>query len=137
MSTTNKLTGKAASWTYKGTTIPFTKITPSTERTMADTTDSTDYDTGSDMIWPSQLPIKAGQKLKVEGKYNTSALPTSVLADLFNGATAAAVTIKLTAVSTFGHGNFDITNFEAGIPVDDVVDYSVELMSNGVFTYGS
>jgi len=137
MSVTNKITRKAASWTYKGATIPFTSMTPSVERTMADATDSTDYDSGSDSLWPSQLEVKVGMKFKVEGRYNTSTIPSAILTDLYTGASAAAVVIKLNPSTIFGHGNFDISNFEAKIQVDDIVTYSCDLMSNGLWVSGS
>ncbi len=137
MSVTNKLTGKAGSWTYTGTTIPFSNITPTDTRSLANTTDSTDYDAGSDMLWESQLPVKEAMELKVEGFYATNVIPTPILAALFSGAAAAAVVITLKSGTILGHGNFDISDFEAGVPVDDTITYSVTLKLNGIFTAGS
>lgn len=137
MSITNKLTGKSGSLTINGTTIPWTKIEPSVDRTLAEATDSTDYDSGSDMLWTTQLPVKMGMKLSVEGRYNTSTIPSAVLAILFAGATAQPVVIKLNPTTTWGHGSFDISNFKVTLPVDDIVAYSMELTLNGVWTSGS
>jgi len=137
MSVTNKITAKAGSWTYAGVTIPFKTITPTFERTNADATDSSDYDSGSDMVTPSQIPVKVGVKLKIEGNYNTSVVPSSLIATLLTGASAGAVVVKLNPSTTFGHGSFDISNFEIKMQVDDIVSYSVELMSNGLWVSGS
>ncbi len=137
MSVTNKITAKAGSWTYAGVTIPFKTVTPSFERTLADATDSADYDSGSDQVWPSQLPVKTGLKLKIEGNYNTSVVPSSLIAVLITGAAAGAVVVKLNPSTVFGHGSFDISNFEIKMQVDDIVTYSVDLTSNGVWVSGS
>lgn len=137
MSTTYKLTGKAASWTFAGTAIPFTSISPSVDRGIADATDSTDYDPSTDMLWESQLPVKMAKTLDVEGRYNKNVIPSAVLSALFSGVVAQTVTIKLDASTTFGHGYFDITNFKASVPVNDMVTYTCTLKLNGVWVSGS
>jgi hypothetical protein len=137
MSVTNKLTGKASSLTYGGTTLPITKHTPSVTRTLADTTDSTDYDPTTNMLWESQIPVKLAQTLKVEGKYNTSTIPSTIIADLYSGNAAAAIVWTLKSGVVAGHGNYDISDFETSAPVNDTVTYSCTAKLNGVFTAGS
>ena len=137
MSVTNKLTGKASSITYSGTSLPITKFTPSVTRTLADATDSTDYDSGTDMLWESQIPVKLAQTVKVEGRYNTSTIPSTIISDLYTGNAAVTVTFTLKTGTIVGHGTYDLSDYEQDVPVDDIVTYSCTLKLNGVFTAGS
>lgn len=137
MSLTNKLTGKAAYLTISGTQIPFTKIGAKTERKLADATDSTDYDVATDLIWPTQLPVSASIELSVEGRYNLVSTPGTVIATLYSGATAVPCVFGLSGSAIYGHGNFDLSNFQADVPVDDIVTFTASLKSNGKFTPGS
>lgn len=137
MSVTNKLTGRAGSFTYNGTSIPFTKVTPSTTRTLADATDSTDYNSTDDIVYESQLAVKVGMTVKIEGRYNTSIIPSTIIADLYTG--NASVTCRFTQKTgvIYGSGSFDVSDFECSSPIDDIVTYSATLKLNGAFTRGS
>lgn len=137
MSLTNKLTGKAGTLTKGGTSIGFTVISASMKRDPADATDSTDYDSATDIIWKTQLFAATAIELKVEGRYNLSTSATAFTADVLSGNAAAAVVINLNAATILGHGNFDITDFEPKIDIMDVVNYTATLISSGKFTAGS
>jgi hypothetical protein len=137
VSTTNKLTGKAQAFVFTGTTLPVKKVTNTVKRKLADATDSTDYDSGTDMVWESQLPVTLSQEMKIEGNYNTSTVPTAVIATLYSGATAVAASWLLKSGVTVGHGLYDLSDFETSAPVDDIVAYSMTVKLNGVFTAGS
>jgi|GEM_PF-2895922 len=137
MSVSGKLTGKAQSLVIGGSTLPITKVTATTTRTLAEATDSTDYDAASDMLWESQIPVKLSQELKVEGRYNTATIPTAVVATLYSGAAAGTITWTLKTGVVYGHGLYDISDFEASAPVDDIVTYSLTAKLNGPFTTGS
>lgn len=134
MPTTNKRSGKASSLTWKGTALTITKYTPTTTRTLADATASDDYDATSNMLWETQIPVKLAQELKIEGKYNVVTTPSTVIADLYTGNAAAAVVLGIDAGTLLGHGNYDISSFEAGVPIDDIVTYTCTAKLNGIFT---
>lgn len=133
----SKLTGKASSFVYNANTIPITKYAPKGNRKLADTTDSTNYDAASGLVWNSQLACSANLELDVEGFYYTTNTDSQVVAELFSGNAAVAAVLNLDAGDIFGHGNFDISNFEASVPIEDTVSWKATFKSNGVFTHGS
>jgi hypothetical protein len=132
-----KITGKAGSFTFNGTVIPFKKWSPKVTRKLADTTDSADYDTTTDMIHESQLPVSLSQELSIEGNFNTTTTDAQIITNLYSGAAAVPVILKISPSVIFGHGNFDLSDFSMDNPVDDTATWSATLKSNGVFTRGS
>jgi predicted secreted protein len=132
-----KLSGKASYLTYKGTRLSITKVTPKFTRGMADTTASDNYDVTSDLLWKSQIAVTGSMELSVEGRFDLNSTNSVILADLASGVAAQPVVLGLNATTVFGHGNFDISEFTADEPVDDTVNFTATLMSNGVFTFGS
>jgi hypothetical protein len=137
MSITNKVSGKAQSFSYGGYVIPITKVSLDTKRTCVDVTDSTDYDGTTDMLWESQIPVKLSQELKIEGNYNIVTIPTTIIAALYSGVTAITGSWTIKIGTVIGHGYYDLTDFSASAPVDDKVSYSATLKLNGVYTSGS
>lgn len=137
MSVSNKLTGKAGSFTYSGTSIPFNKVSISTTRGLVDATDSTDYDSGDDIVYKSQLAATLELSVKIEGRYNTSVIPSTVIADLYTGNAAVACRFTQKTSVIYGSGSFDVADFECSAPLDDITTYSCTLKLNGKFTRGS
>jgi len=137
MALSDRLTGKASTMTYAGTTVPLTKWEPKTTRTLASATDSSDYDSASDMVWETQLPAKLAQELSVEGRYNTSVVPSTFTTDLFTGNTYVAVVLTLKSGVIYGHGNYDLSDFSLSSPTEDIVTFTATLKLNGKFTAGS
>lgn len=135
--TANKRTGRAAFFSIAGTKIGMTKLSPKTTRKLADVTDSTDYDATSDLIWPAQLAVMAPIELSIEGRYNVVTTPANLINTLYTGAAAVAVILNIDASTIYGHGLFDISDFEASIPDDDVVTFTATFKSHSVFTFGS
>jgi hypothetical protein len=133
----DKLTGKASYVNYNGTTLYITKYSLKGSRTLVDTSDSADYDQSTDIIHASQLASKVSSDLTVEGYYHKSQTNAAVIAVLYNGAEAVPVVLGLDAGAKLGHGNFDIQDFSADVPLEDKVGWSATLKSNGKFTPGS
>ena len=117
--------------------IPIKKYTGTTTRTLADTTDTGDYNQPSDMLWESQIPAKLCMELDVEGNYRLNQTSSTFLATLFSGANAVAVVLGLDAGDLFGHGNFDISDFTLESPSDEVISFTCKMKLNGTFTAGS
>jgi predicted secreted protein len=132
-----KITGKAAYLQIAGTKIGMTKLGIKTDRKTADSTDTLNYDVTSDLIWPEQLPVMAPLELTLEGRYNLTTTPANVINALYTGALAVACVIGLSSTVIYGHGNFDITGFDADAPLDDIITFTLSLKSNGLFVFGS
>jgi len=133
----NKLTGKASYVLLNNTQIPITKYSPKVTRTLADSTDSTDYDATIDMINMSQLPVTLSQELSVEGKWNLANTNQALLTMCYSGITAVPVVLGLNAGALFGSGLFDMSDFSADSPINDTITFTCTLRSNGKFTPGS
>lgn len=133
----DKLTGKASSFLFNGTSIPISKYSPKSTRKLADTTDSANYDAGTDLIHNSQLPASIQMELSVEGKFSKSKTNAALITQLYSGATAVPTILNLDAGTIYGHGNFDMGDFSADVPVEDTVSWTATFRSNGVFTPGS
>lgn len=133
----DRLTGKASAFSFGGALFAITKATPKITRKLADTTDSGDYNSTNDMIYPTQLPVSAAVELSIEGRYRKSSVPSGIVATLFTGVFAVPVQLALDAGSLFGHGNFDISDFQADIPVEDTVTFTCTMKSAGQFTPNS
>jgi hypothetical protein len=137
MSAAQKLTGKASYLTFQGTRIYFTKVSPDVDRECADSTDGADYDSSSDMIQPSQIPVKVQMTLQVELKYDLNTTGTAFTQAAYSSGGPYPTVLGLNAGTVMGHGNFDITKFSADVPIDDTVTATATLLQNGVFTPGS
>jgi hypothetical protein len=130
----DRLTGKASYLNFNGTQLPITKTTPKVNRVCKDDTDSGDYVSSPDMIFPTQIPVSTQVVLSVEGRYRFSTTPSAVVALLFTSATAIPCVLGLNSGTVWGHGNVDVTDFQTDIPYDDVVTWTATLTSNGQWT---
>jgi hypothetical protein len=129
----DRLTGKASYFLLgsAATQIPITKATPKVTRKLADTTDSGDYQSTPDMIFPTQIPVSAPLEMAIEGRYRFSSTPSAIVALLATSATNIPVVLGLNSGAIWGHGNFDISDFQSDIPFDDTVTYTCNIRSNG------
>lgn len=129
----DKRTGKESYFIYDGSMIPFYRINLRVTRTVAVCTDNGDYDAQADMIGPTQIPVSAVCEGTVEGRYRASTTPKALVAQLFTGITAVPCVFGLDSQTVIGSGTFDITDYSQDAPVDDVVNFSCTLRSNGLF----
>lgn len=133
----DRLTGKASYFTYGGAQIPITKYTAKSTRTLADTTDSADYDSGNNIIYKSQIPVSEQMELSVEGNFYLSITNQTLLTAILTGVNEVPVVLGLNAGALFGSGNFDISDFSTDVPVEDTVKWTATFRSNGPFNPGS
>lgn len=131
---TDRITGKQSYFIINGFTVPITKATPKTNRKLADITDNGDYDSNTDLLWPTQLPVMAPVELSIEGRFRKNYIPNAILAILYTGTTAVNTVFGLDTTMLYGHGLFDISDFQVDSPVDDVVTFTCTVRSNGRFT---
>jgi hypothetical protein len=134
----DRLSGKASYLTFGGVNIPITKVTPSVDRKLGDTTDNGDYNGTQDMLPTTQIPVGYTFKASIEGRFRKSVTPSSFLTVAFNSTTAIPIVIGLDASPTiWGDGQCDISNFKSDVPVDDIVNFSCDVVSYGTFTPNS
>jgi hypothetical protein len=129
----DRLTGKASYFSFNGFTIPITKVTPKVTRALPNTTDNGDYNSTADMIFPTQIPCSVATEYAIEGRYRKSSTPSAIVALLYTGATAIPATFGMDASTVWGHGFFDISDFQTDAPVEDTVTFTCTMISNGQF----
>src|ERR1051326_3422363 len=103
-----KLTGKAGSFTLNTHVLSFTVMNSKVNRELADTTDSANYDSTTDLVWPAQIPVSEAIELSVEGNFDLNSTDAQLIALLMAGGAAVPVIINLSASVVLGHGNFDL-----------------------------
>lgn len=130
----DRLTGKASYLSINGVFVPITKYSPKTTRNLPDTTDNGDYNSNTDLVYHTRIPVSVDMELSVEGRYRISVTPVAIMNILFTGANAIPVVLGLDAGHLYGHGNFDLADFSTDVPVEDVVTFTCTLRSNGIFT---
>jgi len=132
--TQDKSTGKASYFTYRGIRIPIFRINIRVTRTLADCTDSSDYDANADMIGPTQLPVSAQFEGTIEGVFRFSTTPQTLFGDLFRGVYGVPCTFGTNQNSLIGTGFMDIADYTQDMPINDTIRYSCTVRSNGLFT---
>lgn len=134
----DRVSGKAVSWTFDGQTIPITKCTRKVTRKLADATDNGDYNSTTDLIYPTQLAVNVVTVYTWEGRYRKSVNPglnSNAIYESNPGGVLASLSVDGTTVD--GHGYFDISDYEQTEPIDDIVTYTCTATSNGQFTPNS
>jgi hypothetical protein len=129
----DKRTGKQSYFRYGGTTIPIYRVNVRVTRNVATCTDSSDYDEQADLIGPTQIPVSAICEGTIEGRYRQSTTPSTLIENLFTGVTAVPCIFGLDSQTVVGSGTFDITDYTQDMPIEDVVNYSCTVRSNGLF----
>lgn len=137
MPTPAKLAGKAGTIEVNGTFIAFKTIKPKTSIDLADSTDSSNYDVTSNLVHKSQIACTTQLELSIEGFFDLNSTASVLLTKAYVAGNSFPVIINLNATAVYGHGNFDISDFEASIDVNDMVTFTCTLKSNGIFIQGS
>lgn len=132
----DKATGTQSYLIINQNLIPITKYTSSADRKMADTTDTSNYDPQSGLIWPSQLDVSATIDVAVEFKYSRSRTPSGVMTPCFTNSGPFPVTLGLDAGTIIGSGMANMTNLKIDVPYDDTVTGTCNLKANGVWQFG-
>jgi hypothetical protein len=134
-----KKSGKGGSLTYVNSLVPITNWTATISVEMAETTDSSNYDTNSGLIWQAMDPKKGSVEVKAEGVYDDAATNSQTVfcSDLLNGASNAVnLVLKIDTNTNFGYGNFRVTELEItpNQSANDPATWSATFTSTGVFT---
>lgn len=129
----DRVTGKNQFLVFNSQTIALTKVGVKINRKLADTTDSGDYSTSPDMIFPTQIPVSAPLTLSVEGRFRFSSTPGFITAAQ-TSLTNIPAQVWINQGSQLVAGNFDLQDFEYDGPFDDTVTFTATLLSNGQWT---
>lgn len=132
MASTRK-TGKSGYVVVAGTTVNITSWDLKGTKTMADATDTGDYDAAVGLTAKTQLPVDYQWEGTVEGYYDFSGKSAAVAAAFF-AAPAVTCTFNFDSSTPFGSGSFDVTDFNPKSPRDGVIPCSFTVKSNGAFT---
>jgi len=133
-----RMVGKASTWSWNGTVVPITSWKIKGNRECPDISDSSNYDATTDLLWKAQIAASMQLEGTIEGYFDDATTDSVILSLLFSGAAAQAVIFKLKSALTFGHGNFDMTDFDVDAEVvDEPVKFTCTIKSNGVFTHGA
>ncbi len=130
----DRRSGKACYFTFGGLDIPIVKMTPKVTRKLGDTTDNGDYDEDQNMVATTQIPCTYTNEATIEGRFRVSTTPSSWLTRLFTGASNIDIVFGIDNDNIWGSGAFDISDFSTDIPVDDIVNYTATVRSNGIMT---
>lgn len=134
----SRIVGGPANFTFDSIPVRFTSVVPKLAKDMADTTDSSNYDATSKIVWKSQLATTGQIELAVEGKFYLVAQGTiSLITRCYNGNAAATGSLRLTATQVLFSGNWDISDFECTIDPSREVTFKCTLKSNGTPTVGA
>lgn len=133
----DKVTGKASYWMFNGVQFFITKYSPKVTRTLADTTDSSDYNQNIDMVQGSQIPVMLSQDVSIEGNYHLSQTNQALLTMVYSGVNAVPTVFGINSGALYGSGAFDISDFACEVPIIDTVKYTATIRSNGLFTPGA
>jgi len=131
MASTRK-TGKAGSVIVAGTTVNITSWDLKGTKTMADATDTGDYDAVVGLTAKTQLPVDYQWEGTVEGYYDFSGKSAAVAAAFFAAPTVAC-NFKFDSSTSFGTGQFDVTDFNPKSPREGTIPCSFTVKSNGAF----
>jgi hypothetical protein len=129
----DKATGKQSYFSYGGVIIPIVRVNVRVTRVVATCTDSSDYDFNADLIGPTQIPVSAICEGTIEGRYRRSTTPSVLVEQLFTGITAVPCVFGLDSQTVIGSGTFDITDYTQDNPIEDIVNFSCTVRSNGLF----
>ncbi len=132
-----KHTGKAGTMTWNNSALTITEVGHKVSKSMADSTDSSNFQSSTNQLFKSQIPGDNQLTLSIKGHFDSSQTPTTIYAAMLSDATVSIVT-NVTASIQIAGGIFDISDWESSvtIPGGVMVDFSCTAMSNGPYTLG-
>lgn len=130
--TNNKISGKQKSLTFGGVRIYTTSLSANVSPKFADTTDDADYDSGTDLVYPSRIRTSSPVEFSVEGYYYKNSTPAAVVSKMFDATGPSLVAFSVaTGYPHFG-GYYDGSDLQIQAETTDVTKISFKLMSNSI-----
>jgi len=130
--TNNKISGKQKSLTFGGVRIYTTSISASVNPKFADTTDDNDYDSGTDLVYPSRVRTSAPVEFSVDGFYYKNSTPSAVVSKAFDATGPSLVAFSVATGYPHFSGYYDLSDLQVQAESTDVTKVSFKLMSNSV-----
>lgn len=111
--------------------IPITDHRVKLMKYFAGVTSSLNYDRDFDLLFPSKLQVSAEAQGQISGRFRLTKIPQTIIASLYSGNTLPIITFYNSLDRDFCSGYFHINDFELSSPVDGVVDYTANVISEG------
>ncbi len=128
-------TGRAGYVTVNSVAIPITKWTVKATKELADSTDSSNWDTTSSELYKSQLPGVLAIEGTLEGFLDSATTGTGLISKLKTD-TPLPITFQYDRATNAFSGNFDLSdvNVNVQVPGASMITFTANFKSNGVFT---
>lgn len=130
-------TGRAGSVTYNSQAINITGWNAKVTREYADSTDSSNFDTGTGQIYGSQKPGVVRVEGSIKGNYDIGGTTsTNVTAHIIDD-TPRTLLLSLTRSVNWGSMSVDLTDVEISVetPGSTMMTFTANFKSNGVPTF--
>jgi hypothetical protein len=136
MAQAQSLTGRFGNALVASVSIPVTGWEVTTNKNLADSTDSSCYDSASGQTWNAQQPGTIGLELTLKGNYDLATTSANISAKLRLDGPFPLV-LGLTQSINYCSGNFDFENVQTSleVPGGTMVTWSCSAKSNGPITY--
>jgi hypothetical protein len=127
-------TGRAGFVQVNNVTIPITSWKTKGTKELADSTDSSNWDTASAELYKSQLPGALALEGTLEGYWDSGTTGTGVIGKLKADA-PLPITFQYDRATNAFSGNFDLSDVEVTVQVPgaSVINFTANFRSNGVF----
>jgi hypothetical protein len=112
--------------------IPFVSWVATTTTTFVDRTSSTNYSQSSRILFRSSRPVMRSMTVDIVGRYRRSTTPSQVVSRLFGNTDPFHVELGLTPLDPYVDFYAFIENFSPVVKMDDVIDFTCTLRSEGV-----
>lgn len=128
-------TGRAGYVTVNSVVIPITKWNVKGTKALADSTDSSNWDTVSNELYQAQLPGVLALEGTIEGYWDSATTGTGIIAKLKADATLP-ITLQYDRSTNAFSGNFDLADVDVSVtvPGSTMISFTANFKSNGVFT---
>lgn len=116
--------------------IKVTSVRPTIDQNILSNSDSGNWSTTRNRLFPTKFVVNASFKLTVEGNFYMSETPDNVIDLLFSSGTSD-VSWKPDGTNELLSGSCYFTNFSGTFPIEDYCTFSVDLEFSGEPTVGA
>jgi len=113
--------------------IPVTSWEVQCRKAFQDTTNSANYDSDSNLVYPTRSPSTIVTEGEIRGRFRLSRIPVTILSSLYSGGAVPKISLYIRPDFMFGTGYFSISNFAIQSPIDDIVGFDCRIVSYGFF----
>lgn len=128
-----KAVGAAGYLILAGNRVEATELNPKFDPDWVESTDSSNFDSNTNMLWESQLPGKMKGTIDVTANFDLGSTNQNVFPLLYSPIPIAAQ-VYINASRKLYDGSWNVKNLDDGIPIKDPNMFTAkfQLMSSGV-----